>query len=61
MDVNVSLVIVTNIYPELDGGKYYMKRCIGETFHVEADIFTHGHNVIKARLLYRIKGEKKWS
>ena len=58
MKTDINLVMIRNVYPELNCGNYYVKRIVGEMFIVEADIFTHGHDVIKARVLYRKEGEK---
>ncbi len=53
-------VIIENVTPEIDGGKFYAKRVVGQTLEVEADIFTDGHDVINARLIYQYEGDKKW-
>lgn len=55
-----SRVIIENVYPELDGGKFYIKRVVGEYVHVEADIFADGHDVVAAILKYRFRSAKKW-
>lgn len=52
--------IIENVKPELDGGRYFIKRVPGERIDVEADIFGDGHDVIRASLLYRAVGKKKW-
>ena len=53
-------VIIEHVYPEIDCGKYPIKRVVGERVEVSADIFADGHNVIRAVLLHRQKGKKKW-
>lgn len=57
----IDYVVIENVYPEIDNGRNYVKRTIGDLFRVEADIFSHGHEVIHARLLYRKKGQKRWT
>ena len=57
----INTVIVDNVYPELNGGQYMVKRTVGDTFHVQADIFSHGHDVVKAVLRIRKLGEKDWT
>jgi len=52
--------IIEKVYPEIDCGKYHIRRSEGESVNVKATIFADGHDVIKALLLYRRKGEKKW-
>ncbi len=53
-------VIVEHVTPEIDAGRFYVKKIAGETVKVEADIFTDGHDHIGARLLYKHEAEKKW-
>ena len=55
-----SRVIVSNVLPELDGGRFPIKRVVGESVIVEADIFTDGHDVIFADLLYRMSKASVW-
>jgi starch synthase (maltosyl-transferring) len=56
-----SRAIIEGVTPEIDNGKYYIKRTVGETVNVEADIFGDGHDVVAASLLYRHEKSKKWS
>ncbi len=53
-------VIVENISPQLDGGRYPIKRAIGHDLAVEADIFKEGHDVVSAMLKWRRVGESTW-
>jgi starch synthase (maltosyl-transferring) len=46
-------VIIEGVQPEIDGGRYPIKRTVGERVEVEADIFTDGHDVLSAVLLHR--------
>jgi len=41
-------VVVDSIRPEIDGGRFPIKRTVGETVQVEATIFADGHDVIAA-------------
>ena len=54
-------VIVENLYPEVDGGRFPIKRTAGETVRVSADVFADGHDTIAAVLLYRRTGAAKWT
>src|SRR5262245_21072492 len=45
-----SRVIIENVRPEIDGGRFPIKRTIGERVHVTADIFADGHDVVVAVL-----------
>jgi starch synthase (maltosyl-transferring) len=53
-------VVVEGVEPEIDGGRFPIKRIIGETVAVEADVFGDGHDHVAARILYRIEGESTW-
>lgn len=57
----VNTVVIERALPELDGGRYPVKRIVGDRFDVTADIFSHGHEVLLARLLYRPRGGSSWS
>ncbi|HEX2913610.1 MAG TPA: alpha-1,4-glucan--maltose-1-phosphate maltosyltransferase [Chloroflexia bacterium] len=47
-------IIIEHVTPEIDGGRYPVKRVIGDCFKVEADIFRDGHDLIAAALLYKV-------
>ncbi len=53
-------VVIENVSPEINGGRYPVKRAAGETVSVAADIYTDGHDDIAAELLYRHSGDKEW-
>ena len=53
-------VIVENITPQLDGGRYAVKRAVGQDLEVEADIFKEGHDVVSALLKWRRVGDSNW-
>lgn len=53
-------VIIEDVTPEIDGGRYPVKRTVGESVAVSARIFADGHDVIAARLRYRLKTARKW-
>jgi len=53
-------VIIEGVSPEIDGGRFPIKRIIGDKVVVEADIFTDGHDVLSVALLYRKEGDPNW-
>ena len=53
-------VVIEQVSPELDGGKYAVKGFEGDRVAVEADIFTDGADSIRAELLFRPLGESLW-
>ena len=51
-----SRIAIEAVTPELDGGRFAVKRAAGEVLAVEADIFSDGHDVIAAAVLVRPRG-----
>jgi starch synthase (maltosyl-transferring) len=43
-------VVIEGVRPEIDCGRFPIKRVVGETVVVEADIFTDGHDALAASL-----------
>src|SRR5262245_10616558 len=54
-------VVVESVTPEIDGGRFPIKRTSGETVVVEADVFADGHDVLAALLSYRHEQEPLWT
>ena len=59
-DTLLRRVVVENVYPEVDCGRFPIKRTAGETVIVNADIHADGHDVVAAALLFRRKGDDSW-
>ena len=53
-------VVIENVQPLLDDGRYPIKRIVGEDLVVEADIFKDGHDVVAAVLKWRVLGKPAW-
>ncbi|HEX6036482.1 alpha-1,4-glucan--maltose-1-phosphate maltosyltransferase [Longimicrobium sp.] len=53
-------VVIENVEPELDCGRYAVKREVGDTITVRADIFKEGHDAISAAIWYRPEDEETW-
>ncbi|HEV2955971.1 MAG TPA: maltotransferase domain-containing protein, partial [Xanthobacteraceae bacterium] len=53
-------IVIDNITPSVDAGRFAAKRIVGETIRVEADIFADGHDVLGAELLWRAADEREW-
>jgi len=51
---------IERLYPELDCGRYPVKRVVGDRLEVWADIYRDGHDVLRATLLYRPRGGASW-
>jgi starch synthase (maltosyl-transferring) len=46
--------------PTVDGGCWPVKRTVGDTVNVAADIFRDGHEVLRAVVRWRAPGERRW-
>ncbi|MFA6621236.1 MAG: maltotransferase domain-containing protein [Candidatus Caldatribacteriota bacterium] len=49
-----------NVQPEINNGKFNIKRTEGERIVVSADIYADGHDQLLANLLFRKQGHQKW-
>jgi starch synthase (maltosyl-transferring) len=54
-------VVIENVEPCLDGGRYPIKRVIGQALNVSADIFKDGHDQLCANLKWRKVGDPEWN
>jgi starch synthase (maltosyl-transferring) len=52
--------VIEGVKPEIDCGRFPIKRVVGDRVIVEADIFTDGHDALSARLLFRAQGDADW-
>ncbi|MCU0255112.1 MAG: alpha-1,4-glucan--maltose-1-phosphate maltosyltransferase [Vicinamibacterales bacterium] len=46
-------VVIENVGPSVDGGHYPVKRVPGEVIDVTADVFTDGHDIVRALVRWR--------
>ena len=53
-------IVIERIAPELDGGRYPVKRVVGDQLLVTADIFADGHDLLDAALMIRADDETDW-
>src|SRR6202042_2398809 len=53
-------IVIQYPAPSVDGGRYPVKRCVGDTVTVEADVFRDGHELIRTVVRYRGPGEAQW-
>jgi starch synthase (maltosyl-transferring) len=54
-------VIIQNVQPEIDDGRHFIKRVVNEWTQVTADIFSDGHDAVRASLHYRHESNKNWT
>ena len=45
-------VVIERVFPEIDCGRFAIKRVVGETVSVEADVFADGHDKVACQVLY---------
>ncbi|MFN3531731.1 MAG: alpha-1,4-glucan--maltose-1-phosphate maltosyltransferase [Candidatus Brocadia sp.] len=53
-------VIIEQVKPEIDGGRFPIKRVVGEKVVVSADIFADGHDAVWANVLYKRPNNNNW-
>jgi len=54
-------VVINAVTPEIDGGRFPIRRVVGEAVVVEADAFADGRDAITCRLLVRPAHARAWS
>ena len=54
-------VVIENVYPEVDGGRFPIKRSIGETVIVNADVHADGNDLLAAVLIFRSRARPAWA
>lgn len=53
-------VVIEGVSPEIDAGRFPIKRVTGDSVVVEADIFADGHDLLSAVLRSRHRDEADW-
>src|SRR5258708_5626321 len=51
---------IEDVYPLIDGGRFPVKRIVGERVDVWADIYRDGHDVVGAALVWRRELDREW-
>ncbi|HEY3886023.1 MAG TPA: maltotransferase domain-containing protein, partial [Vicinamibacterales bacterium] len=54
-------VVIEAVTPQVDDGRFPVKRTPGEHVVVEADVFADGHDAVAAVVLWRLCGARTWS
>jgi starch synthase (maltosyl-transferring) len=52
-------VVIENVRPQIDCGRFSIQRVVGETVVVEADVFADGHDQVACQLLYWRENDKE--
>ena len=53
-------VVIEEVQPQVNCGRYAAKRILGDHVTVTAAIFSDGHDHVAARLLYRHTSQRRW-
>src|SRR5687767_204239 len=53
-------VVIESVSPQVDCGRYPIKRVLGEMVDVEADAFADGHDAITAVVCFKTEAEAGW-
>lgn len=53
-------VVIENLKPEIDGGRFPIKRVVGEKVVVTADVFADGHDSVWANVLFKWQNDNTW-
>ncbi len=54
-------IVIECVTPELDAGRYPVKRVVGDRVSVGADVIKEGHDELWTRLLYKGPDDPEWS
>ncbi len=52
---------ISDVAPQLECGRYPLKRVLGETVEVQATVVADGHVQVRAELRYRPVGTRRWN
>lgn len=52
--------VIDRVIPEIDCGRFAVKRIVGDRMVVEADIFTDGHDTLACAIAYRHESDSDW-
>ncbi|HEX3511452.1 MAG TPA: alpha-1,4-glucan--maltose-1-phosphate maltosyltransferase [Solirubrobacteraceae bacterium] len=55
-----SRILIEDLYPVVDCGRFRVKRCVGDRPVVAATIVRDGHDVMRAAVQWRLDGQSRW-
>ncbi|MGH3732440.1 MAG: alpha-1,4-glucan--maltose-1-phosphate maltosyltransferase [Acidimicrobiales bacterium] len=58
---SIARAVITNVRPQVDGGRRPAKATVGDALRVEADIFVDGHDLLRCEMRFRHEDDVKWS
>jgi starch synthase (maltosyl-transferring) len=60
LDALAPSTVIEDVEPEVDGGRFAVKRAVGEEIAVTCAGFAHGHERVACALRYRGPGDTQW-
>jgi len=54
-------VVIERVRPEVDCGRFPVKRAVGESVEIEADVFADGHDMLACVVQFRREGTTGWT
>ncbi|MEC7838582.1 MAG: alpha-1,4-glucan--maltose-1-phosphate maltosyltransferase [Chlamydiota bacterium] len=60
MHFGIKRVVIQSVTPQVNGGVFPVKKVVGESVTVQADIFSEGHHHLGADLLWKEVNENEW-
>jgi len=57
---NQTRIIIENLSPQIDCGTYFIKRIVGQTVTVTADVFCDGHDIIECCVKFKHEADQNW-
>jgi len=58
---NRARVVIKGVKPQIEEGNFPVKRIVGQSVIVEADIFADGHDSLSSLVLYRYISDPEWA
>jgi starch synthase (maltosyl-transferring) len=53
-------ILIEHVRPAVDGGRFPVKREVGDRLEISADILKEGHDLLAAVIRYRAAGDTEW-
>ena len=57
---NQTRIVIENLSPQIDCGAYYIKRVVGQSITVFADVFSDGHDIIECCVKFKHEADENW-
>ena len=53
-------LVIEDVRPAVEGGRYAVKRIVGDSLTVDATVYRDGHDLVTGCIRYRAPGERRW-